>query len=361
MIGNNNFYNSKIEVRDITMSDKTNMTYRLSFIDNMKAIGIILVVMGHAPCLNIKLENFIFSFHIPLFFFISGFLLSEQKLSLSTKNYLHLQMKRLLIPYLFFFMISYLYWIPTHSMGSKAVLYANLKWYEPIVGMFYGYGEKLIVNVVLWFFPCLFVTAVAYYMMRRFINAISCCYISLIVAFVTTIFYNEPAFRLLWCIDNALVALVFYSCGQFFRIHFNPEHMGFHKYIVSLILLVLTLGLVFINQRVDLNNLSFGIYPILYIPTAFAGILFVFFISCIIPGNYLFKWLSKNTLIIFPLHVLFFSLITGTGVILFGLSHSFKDSSPIFNIAYSLFALLLSCPASILLHRFFPYIFKKQS
>ena len=42
----------------------------------MKGIGIILVVMGHT-CLAIS--RFIYLFHLPLFFFISGYLYSEEK------------------------------------------------------------------------------------------------------------------------------------------------------------------------------------------------------------------------------------------------------------------------------------------
>ena len=42
----------------------------------MKGIGIVLVVMGHT-CLSIY--NYIYLFHLPLFFFISGYLYSEEK------------------------------------------------------------------------------------------------------------------------------------------------------------------------------------------------------------------------------------------------------------------------------------------
>lgn len=48
------------------------MKERLNYIDYMKTSGIYLIVLGHMfPCPG---TNFIYSFSVPLFFFISGFL-----------------------------------------------------------------------------------------------------------------------------------------------------------------------------------------------------------------------------------------------------------------------------------------------
>ena len=63
-----------------------NVTQRISWIDNAKALGIISVFYGHivikifatypipAAFLQIKL---IYSFHMPLFFLLSGYLVKE--------------------------------------------------------------------------------------------------------------------------------------------------------------------------------------------------------------------------------------------------------------------------------------------
>jgi acyltransferase len=58
---------------------------RLNYLDNMKAIGIFFVVLGHSAWLNPKLFQFIYSFHMPLFFVISGFLISSKNFSLTHK------------------------------------------------------------------------------------------------------------------------------------------------------------------------------------------------------------------------------------------------------------------------------------
>lgn len=54
-------------------------------IDIMKGIGIILMVVGHSGCPSF-LRNFIYTFHMPLFFMISGYLITESKLNVIKKN-----------------------------------------------------------------------------------------------------------------------------------------------------------------------------------------------------------------------------------------------------------------------------------
>lgn len=50
---------------------------RISYIDQLKGIAILLVVLGHVigynNCENSFLWRFIYSFHMPLFMFISGY------------------------------------------------------------------------------------------------------------------------------------------------------------------------------------------------------------------------------------------------------------------------------------------------
>lgn len=77
----------------------------------MSILGIILVVLGHSGYAgtNIAIDcprlcNWIYSFHMPLFFFISGFLFSltnESFMEMDKKKILMKKIKRLLVPYFF--------------------------------------------------------------------------------------------------------------------------------------------------------------------------------------------------------------------------------------------------------------------
>jgi len=50
-----------------------NMKKRLTWIDNAKGIGILLVVLGHTYGIPVQLHHIIYSFHMPLFFILSGY------------------------------------------------------------------------------------------------------------------------------------------------------------------------------------------------------------------------------------------------------------------------------------------------
>lgn len=71
---------------------------RLEYIDAAKAIAIILVIIGHCYWLRAipKLGNFIYTFHMPLFFIVSGFFLKK----LTIKEALVKYSKAYLYPYM---------------------------------------------------------------------------------------------------------------------------------------------------------------------------------------------------------------------------------------------------------------------
>lgn len=78
---------------------------RLTALDSLRGFGILLVVLGHASR-SASLVSWIFSFHMPLFFIISGMLFHERQFLDSFKK----KVTRLLIPYLFFGIVTFVYW-----------------------------------------------------------------------------------------------------------------------------------------------------------------------------------------------------------------------------------------------------------
>ena len=51
---------------------------REEWIDMLRGFGMLLVIIGHSRCPDV-LEKFIYGFHMPLFFVLSGFLFHETK------------------------------------------------------------------------------------------------------------------------------------------------------------------------------------------------------------------------------------------------------------------------------------------
>ncbi len=70
-------------------------SHRLEYIDTLKGIGILLVLLGHVSGLPSALHDIIYSFHMPLFFVISGFLFSGRP---PVYSYVKKKFFRLIVP-----------------------------------------------------------------------------------------------------------------------------------------------------------------------------------------------------------------------------------------------------------------------
>ncbi|MDR0799464.1 MAG: acyltransferase family protein [Dysgonamonadaceae bacterium] len=70
---------------------------RIAAFDMLKGVGIILVIVGHNVPLSSLLYKFIFSFHMPLFFLVSGYFFRPQPVV----PFLKKDFKQLIVPYLF--------------------------------------------------------------------------------------------------------------------------------------------------------------------------------------------------------------------------------------------------------------------
>jgi len=101
------------------------MTQRLFYLDNLKGLLIILVVMGHVIQYSVadyqhnEMFRFIYSFHMPLFFTISGFLTYKENFD---DRLLRRRAMQLLVPFVAWAIINSLW---NGSAFTKALLYPD--------------------------------------------------------------------------------------------------------------------------------------------------------------------------------------------------------------------------------------------
>ena len=86
----------------------TTSANRYEYIDIAKGIGILLVVWAHILLVGWT-HRFIYAFHMPLFFFISGYLFKSDKYN-SFKDFFKKRFKRLIIPYLIYSVFTWTIW-----------------------------------------------------------------------------------------------------------------------------------------------------------------------------------------------------------------------------------------------------------
>ncbi|MBV7338354.1 acyltransferase family protein [Chloroflexi bacterium TSY] len=295
---------------------------RYDFIDNARAFGIILVVLGHTAGLIEPLGNFIYSFHMPLFFCISGFLFSNKRLQRSFYQYSTNLARSLLVPYTLFFVVAYVYWLLTRSLGSNAEIYADMTWFQPVKGLLFGNEADLFVNPVLWFFPCLFVTSLSFFVLRQRVSKITSLILLGIFGGAVAYWANQPTYRLPWNLELSLVA------GALFM-HLETSR-----------------DLMLVASRIsNENNLLFCL----------SGTSCVLWFSLLLKPSSIMSWLSQNTIVIFPTHTIVFRIFTGIGVTALNLPFDFKESF-LFALIYTVGALFVSYPTAYIMKNYFPFM-----
>jgi len=126
------------------------MSNRIAYIDIARGIGILLVVMGHNDFSLISpfAYQIIYSFHMPLFFFLSGYFINT---SIGFLEFAGKRFHSLLKPYLFTIFMIYFTSISFEKMGFQTAL-------GRIIKSLYASGAY-IDWVQLWFLPHLFVVS----------------------------------------------------------------------------------------------------------------------------------------------------------------------------------------------------------
>ena len=128
----------------------------LPWIDNAKSLGIVAIVVGHDPAIPEGLRSFLYAFHVPLFFFASGYLLKPSRLATDYTTYLRDVARRLLVPYAFFWFVSFSLWLAFGAVRGEYRWLSGSALERQLAGLAMGTSATLdAVNGPLWFYTCL--------------------------------------------------------------------------------------------------------------------------------------------------------------------------------------------------------------
>lgn len=248
---------------------------RLKWIDNLKAFAIILVVLGHN---HFFLSGYISTFHVPIFFMISGYLFSNKK---GYKQFIKSKFDSLIKPYFFFSITLFLFWfLIGDKMGGNAGEHSAIK---GIIGIFYGVKKEYIFwQSGLWFVLCLFIINNMYYFISKYFNSTDYKIIIVICSIIGWITSALFTIRLPWSIDVSFTALVFFIIGNKIRekrldTYFVNSINNTRKAVILLSLLIINILGFIINGEVSFYNNFYNNYAI-FIISSLAGTILYFFI-----------------------------------------------------------------------------------
>lgn len=345
---------------------------RNDYIDIAKSLGMLTVMWGHIKLTGMS-NAFVYAFHMPLFFFLSGMVFSHSKYP-DFKTFINRKIRTLLIPYAIF---SVFWWCVWASFSY--VTHAEVESYwMPLLETLIAQGSEgfLVHNVPLWFVPCLFVVEVFYYfisLLPKIGNAIICVACA-ILGYVLIYHCSFFDFTLLpWSIEVALLALVFYSAGSIIVESFGHDKMRFFankKSIVPYLIMVLGWVVVYvvakINGSITMGHAFIGQYPLLFYIGAFAGV-FAMLLLCLIlesteqnkNDNSLFKatkWFGKNSFNAMAIH----NPIKGFVIVIVAILFSTSKDSVQANTLYSIITFVITLIVTVLCMLAINYAKKKR-
>lgn len=311
-------------------------------IDIAKGITIILVILGHAlPNLNGEvpkgfpdiLMQVIYSFHMPVFFFLSGLLafkiLNFKKIEW---KYLGGKTKRLMIPY-FFCGVLYL---AMKFAVAKLVGISDKS--SPIWKTFFGINP----NYELWFLYVLFICFVIAILFVRKKNIIPVIIVGAIIS-VCFGFLTEDGFALLNTLSKICKNAVFFMTGMYIGLNYERIKQKINiKIVLPSLLIFVVANIIIINTEIILLSNAAKLF------SSFAGIIIVMWLSIKLSKTPVSRpgiGLGKDSMCIYIM----------SGFILPVLQQVLLGKM---NISYSL-SVIISVPVTIIVSLLISYVIKK--
>lgn len=280
-----------------------------------KAIGIILMVTGHAgvPCSYVN--DFIYIFHMPLFFFCSGYFFREITQWSSLQQFTKKRITGLYIPYLkwsFAFLLLHNLFFHLHICESP---------YE--LTDFYHQGTKILAMIdyeailrPFWFLKALLLASVGTALLSfinfrfgRFLNIATLIIISLsLTLFIKA---TNTSIPVIGDISVITLGIAYILSGYIYRQYENQITMN--KYILVIIFAITTIGSTSFIGTIDMRYTTL-LNTIPYYFLSILGIILVIGISayinnCLIDSiKKILYYIGNHTMPILALHLLAFKL-----------------------------------------------------
>ncbi len=276
---------------------------RLNWVDNTKAIAIYLVVLGHSIGLDTSIRHFIYSFHLPIFLVISGFLLSKKINKLTFNTFVSKQIKNLIKLYFLFSFISIILFGFISILKNKPFNIVDLAY-----GTLYGtHGvEKLLGhgNDPLWYLPFFVGSLFIFYFSLKLPKSLGV----IVVAALALFSVNYHGIRLPWSLDVAGVGVLFLLIGSEINKYYEKINIIFSSKLSLYLIPIIGVGLFYLtllNGSTNINRVLFGDSIGLYFLNAIIGCWLVITVSHNIKITKTIELISTHTLIIFSIHLYF--------------------------------------------------------
>ncbi|MGX9133028.1 acyltransferase family protein [Rummeliibacillus sp. JY-2-4R] len=328
---------------------------RLTWVDAVKGLLMVLVVIGHYPKdLDYPLLTYIYWFHMPAFFVLSGLFFkpadSNESMILSIKK----RFMQLMVPYIFFVtIITCFRYILAFVTGNT-----DLGWYlHDLLTIIFGGRFARGSYGVIWFITTLFFTYLLFLLITRYLKRVGQILVLIICYFLAEVeshyivniiggSVDEASQTILipWNLDVVLIAVVYFAIGYFAKEVFL--HVKLPLWITGTVIALTAMWLTW-NGRFDYHqSMKFVHYnhPILDIVIPMAFLIMIFGIFQFVTKHLrlkIFEFIEVHSITIMYFHI--------------SVDKFMNDFIEYGLVGYTLICLIIPIIISVLMKRFMPY------
>lgn len=331
---------------------------RYVWLDYARFWGIFLVVLGHTTIPRGAVD-FIYLFHMPLFFIISGYLFRSGKYD-SYGQFVKEKSAQLLIPYLFFSVLTGLFWFFVgRKFGDDAGMVVG--WRDCLLS--FTATRPVFFNQVLWFLPALFVTENLYYWAVRYLRPAYVLVFFLAMAWMYNFFVGID---LPLHANLAIGYVVFFAFGAIIRPLWDKIVVHTQTVAINFVILIACLALEWLMFLISFYTNIGMRSPNAFILTVLAGILgsvAVFNLGVLGQkfggASRIVTFYATYTMVLYTLHGQIMSVLKGVALFVLDIPVSVYADAVWSNLALVTGAFAVAWPVTLLFRKYAPYLIGK--
>lgn len=329
---------------------------RIAYIDVMRGIGILFVMLGHSiVIMDNPINRTILSFHMPLFFFISGILFFGKTFdNISFCKYIKKKFQVLIIPQILqgIILVSYRFFQSAMHLvvDGETIIWSNIFNLD-----FFG-----------WFLIVLFLMDIIMFFELKIFKNINIQIVITIISLVMFFGFSyinmlvgentlEIIVFLLRTVEQLFVALFFGHLGMFSK-KLIDKYLKYKKIQgVSLLVFCLVAIFSYYNQPIGMYLNEYG-NKVMFLGTAILGIFATLDLSCVLENSKKIAWFGENSIIIYVTH---FQILDFLNWIFPKISNLVYGEYPLYVISF-LLLILLEIPIIVFANKYIPFLFGKS-
>ena len=321
---------------------------RIVWIDQLRGLAFYTVILGHMS-IGKGLKNWMYSFHMPLFFMISGLNLNiERVYRTSFKDYTLRLAKKMLVPYLWLQMISFVLRQIVAFINDKPV-----KVREFLVGIFVGNNNLVgAPSNPLYYVLLLFLAQLGLWFVIRIAKGHKAS-IGVILSVLSVGSVCLQRIDIPWHVNVVPTAMLLIFIGRLLMDAYLPVSEKLAKmnkgvyFGICGVLLAVGYILSRYNGRISIHGNYYGEDFIIFVVCAVASSVAIAMLVMLLPENKTLTFIGANTFFYMGIHkplLLVFEAIAGK-----------HEDHPVFLIVGSLVCFFGLVPVTKLFVKFMPY------